>query len=105
MGRTKIRHQTQEKKEKEMTPLINPKGQALRKWMLDLLGDRYPKHDQLLERLGYMLMTNQDLQDFGKMSIDLYEIGYLKCLADYKTKLDKLGIKVQMTTERPPIEN
>lgn len=80
--------------------LTNPRGQALRKWMSDLLKDRFPAHETLVERLGNQTLTNQDLQDLGKLAVDLFEVGYLKCMNDYKAKLDELGIKVTIVADR-----
>lgn len=81
--------------------LINPRGQALKKWMFEMLRERFVKHEMLLERLGHSMVTNQDLEAFGKLAVDLYEVGYLKCMNDYKKKLDELGIKVSIVAERP----
>lgn len=78
---------------------MNPKGQALKRWMVQLLDDRYPKHDQLIERLGAALATNQEVQDFGALAVDLFEIGYLRCMNDYRKKLDAMGVKVSIVPE------
>lgn len=81
--------------------LMNPRGQAIKKWASELLKDRYPKHDQFLERMSHAVVTDQDLQDFGKFAVDLFEVGYFKCMNDYKDSLKDLGINVTVVPERP----
>jgi hypothetical protein len=75
---------------------MNPRKQAVRKWLNEMLRERYPKHDNLVERMGHYLVTEKDLEDFNKFVADLYEMGYLKCLNDYKAKLKELGLNVKV---------
>ncbi len=103
MGIARLRHpQEKEKKEEKVSAfnqLINPRGTALKKWMMDLLKERYPQHEPMIERIGHQFASDAELHAFGKMEVDLFEIGYLKCMNDYKKKLDELGVKVTVVPE------
>jgi hypothetical protein len=83
-----------------MDKMVNPRGAAAKKWLSELLKDRYPNHDQIVERISNVIVTDQDMQNFGKLAVDLYEVGYIKCMNDYKRKLDELGIKVSIVPEK-----
>ena len=77
--------------------MLNPRKFALRKWLVDLIGEnRFSKHDQIVERLGTALSTAKDTEDFGKFAVDVYEAGYMKCLVDCQKKLEGLNIKINL---------
>lgn len=78
--------------------LMNPRRQMLRKWLISVLGDRYAKHDPIVERIGAALVTQKDAEDFGKLVAEIYEVAYMKCLNDYKVKLADLNINVTLTS-------
>jgi hypothetical protein len=81
---------------------MNLKGQALKKWMSELLKERYKNHELIIERVSHSITTDKDIQDFARVVVDLYEMGYLKCLNDYKGKLQELGIGVSVIPEKKP---
>jgi len=79
----------------------NPKGFAIRKWLADLLGNDYTAHDQLVERISASLVTQKDLEDFGKLIGCVYSAGFMKAFNDYKGQLEKLGLNINLTVEDP----
>lgn len=76
-----------------MSYLSNPKANYVQKSMFQILQDRYTKHQDIVERVGVSLLTDKDVQAFLQMAIEIYEIGYLKAVGDYKEQLEKMGIK------------
>ncbi len=70
---------------------------ALKKFMVQILENKYKPYDDLLDRTTFFLVTDKDLMLFSKMIGDVYEQGYLKAVADYKEQLDKLGMSVKIT--------
>lgn len=72
----------------------NPRGMALKKFMFDLLKEKYGQHDDLLDRIASFLVTEKDLIAYSKMVSDIYEVGYHKAVADYKEQLADMGIGV-----------
>ena len=75
----------------------NQKIIALKKFMIQILGQKYPIYDELVQRSTFNLVTDNDLTSFGKMISDIYETGYMKAVADYKDQLAKLGINVKIS--------
>lgn len=80
--------------------ILNPRKYAIRKWLSDIMGNRYVPHDPIVERVSASLTTNKDGEDFGKFVMAVYEAGYAKCLNDYKEKLEAMGIKVSMSSNQ-----
>jgi len=85
-----------EKDSNVMKYMANPRGFTLRKWLLQILQNRFEKHESIVERLGGSMATDGDLQAFGRLATELYEVGYLKAVNDYKEQFEKLGIKVNI---------
>lgn len=77
----------------------NPKGFAIRKWLADLLQSDYTAHDQIVERISASLVTQKDLEDFGKLIGCVYSAGFMKAFNDYKDQLEKLGLNINLTVE------
>ena len=50
----------------------NPRGMALKKFMFDLLKEKYGQHDDLLDRIASFLVTEKDLIAYSKMVSDKY---------------------------------
>ncbi|NIQ14597.1 MAG: hypothetical protein GTO02_09405 [Candidatus Dadabacteria bacterium] len=74
----------------------NPKGIALKKFMVQAMGDKANPYDDLITRLGTSIVTDTDLKIFGEMVNDLLSIGYNKAVDDYRQQLNKLGIEVSL---------
>ena len=77
----------------------NAQGIALRKHMFSILKDRYPKHDEFIERLAFNLQTQKDFERFNNFIADLYEMGYFKATEDYREVLEKVGYDVQVVPQ------
>lgn len=76
--------------------LQNPKTMVLRKFMVEVLGNKISNYEDLLTRIGVNLVTESDLQAFTLMINDILGVGYLKCVADYRTQLHDMGIEVNI---------
>jgi hypothetical protein len=83
-----------------MSYLTNPKGFVLRKFVFDMLKERYQRHEKLLERVGHYLVTEADIKEFGQLLTDIYEVAYLKAVADHKDALARIGLKVNVVPEK-----
>ena len=77
----------------------NPKNIALRKFMMQVMGNKANTYDDLFTRLGTSLVTDNDLKIFGEMVNDILSIGYRKAIDDYRDQLKKLGIEVSLITK------
>jgi hypothetical protein len=72
----------------------NPRGVALKQHLSAILKDRAPKHADIAERLSHAIQTDRDLEAFGALVVDLYEIGYFQALDQYRDLLKQLGYNV-----------
>jgi hypothetical protein len=75
----------------------NPGGLLLKQHLSVILQNRFPKYLELLERVGFALQTDSDMQLFGQLVADIYEIGYTKAMQDFQGEVQKLGYNVKIT--------
>jgi len=76
----------------------NPKAFTLKRWFIELLQNRYAKHDQIIERVALGLSTDVDVKDFGALVAEVFEAGYYKAVEDYKEQAKKAGMDVKVVT-------
>jgi len=81
--------------------MANPQTFAIKKYMAEILKDKYPTHEVIIERIAVILATARDYEAFGKLIGDLYETAYLKAVNDHKDALAKVGLKVSVVPEKP----
>jgi hypothetical protein len=74
----------------------NPRAFTLKQWLAQILNNRYPEYDNLMERVATSLVTDKDMEEFGKVLMTIYETGYYKAVRDYKQECQKLGITVNV---------
>jgi hypothetical protein len=72
----------------------NPKAFTLKKWFYDLLKMNYSSHDAIIERVATSLTTDKDLEDFGKLVGQIFEMGFRKAIDEYAKEAEKMGLKV-----------
>jgi len=77
----------------------NPRSHVLKKTMYDILRDRYGKNEQIIDRLGANLVTENDIKSFMVLIGDIYEIAYLKAVEDHKSQLEKLGLSAKIVAQ------
>jgi hypothetical protein len=77
--------------------LQNQKTITIKKFIMQILAEKYLHYDDLLDRMAFFLITDKDLHLFGQMIGDVYEKGYMKAVADYKEQIDKMGLNVKIT--------
>jgi hypothetical protein len=82
-----------------MIPGSNMLQYAAKKYLFDLLQEKYGEHEMIIARTTHYLATEKDVYDFTKMVADAFERGYLKAVADYKDQLTKLGYQVKVVPE------
>lgn len=84
-----------------MKYMSNPKAFTLKRWFDSLKVDVAP-HDIIIERVATSLTTDKDLEDFGKLVGQVYELGYRKAVEDYREQVEKLGLKINIIPPPPP---
>jgi hypothetical protein len=78
--------------------LKNNRNIYFKKYVLDILENKYSKHEKLVDRVLYFL-SDSDLKDFSSFLADVYESAYLKCVEDHKKSLEKVGYKVNIVPQ------
>lgn len=76
----------------------NPRSHYIKKSMFEVLQERYSQNEQIIERLGAVLVTESDLQAFMKMIGDIYESAYMKAVNDHKVQLEKAGLVAKIVS-------
>ena len=84
-----------------MRYMSNPKGFTLKKWFAEILKEKYPPHESIIERVGTSLVTEKDLQDLGKLITEVYEVAYMKAINDYREQFEKMGVKINIVPQKP----
>lgn len=74
----------------------NPRGWQLKKTMYEFLKERYPKNEDIIERMGHHLITEKDAKAFMQLMMDVYEVGYMTAVDQHREELAKLGVKVNV---------
>lgn len=75
----------------------NPHSFVLKKYMFDLLKDKYGDHEPIINRLSSYLIVKDDIEAFGRLMATLYEAGFLRAVEQYQSGLEKSGYRVSIT--------
>ena len=76
------------------------KQYVVKKYLFDLLQEKYAPNQTFIDRITHYLVTDQDMQDFTKMFVDTFERGYLKAVNDYREQFKKIGYDVNIVPEK-----
>lgn len=79
--------------------MSNPRCFTLKKWFAELLKKNYMQHDEIVERVSTSLLTDKDVESFGKVVMSVYEAGYKKAVEDYRSQFEKMGVKINIGQE------
>jgi hypothetical protein len=72
----------------------------IKKTIFELIQERYPQNEQIIERVAAALTTEKDVKDFFKLVSDIYEMAYLKSVKDHREALEKMGLAVSVRAEK-----
>ena len=87
----------EEKKPNNLLKYVsNPRSFTLKRWFYELLHQKYAGHDNIVERVSTSLITDKDVEDFGRLVSEVYEAGYRRAVQDYQVQAEKLGIKIEV---------
>jgi len=64
-----------------------------------MLHSDYPQHDEIVERISTAMLTDKDVEKFGKLIMNIYETAYKKAVSDYKVEFEKMGVKISIGTQ------
>jgi hypothetical protein len=81
------------------------RGPVLKNFLGQLLQERVINHDELIDRIASVIVTEKDMTRFTQMAMDLYEKGYLKSVQDHSEELRKMGVKVEIIPTKSPADS
>ena len=90
--------ENESKKSNFIRYMANPRSFTLKKWFAELLKAEYMQHDEIIDRIASSLTTEKDLEQFGKLVSNIYEMAYKKAVEDYVKEAEKLGVKVSIVS-------
>jgi hypothetical protein len=76
--------------------LRNPNEIYIKKYIFDILQEKYGKHEKFVEQFSKKITSKEELEDFGKLIAEIYECGFLKAFNDYKKQIEKFGYKIEI---------
>lgn len=78
----------------------NPQAFAVRKYLFEMLQERYSRNADYIERLSAGVTTKGDYEALGSLMADVYEAGFVRAVDQYKEQLAKMGMKVNVVPEK-----
>lgn len=82
--------------------ITNTRLFVIRKWLFELVKEKFANHEEIAERISQAVATDRDLQAFGKLIGDIYEAGFMKAINDYREEFRRMGLDI---TIKPQIVN
>jgi hypothetical protein len=83
----------------------NPQAFAVRKYLFDMLKERYARNADYIERMAAGITTKGDYEAIGSLMADVYEAGFVRAVDQYKEQLAKMGMKVNVVAEKTPAKS
>ena len=80
----------------------NPQAVAIKRYLFEILKERYGKNEKFIDRLASNITTKEDYESLGAFITDIYEIGFLKAVKEYKEQFEKMGMRVNVVAEEKP---
>jgi len=85
--------------------LSNPMGHIVKKYLSEVLQEKFFQHEDVVERISRSLVTRGDMENFGKLVLAIYEAGFMKAVEDNKEAWERFGVKPiirESETATPP---
>jgi len=81
----------------------NPHSLAIRRYLFEVLKERYKKNESYIERIASSVAIKEDYEALGALVADVYESGFMKAVEQYKDQIAKMGYRVQVVPESKPV--
>jgi hypothetical protein len=78
----------------------NPQAVAIKRYLFELIKERYDRNKGYIERLSVSTLTREDYDALGRLLADVYESGFVRAVEQYKDQMSKLGLKVNIVAEK-----
>lgn len=80
----------------------NPQAITIKKYLFEILKERYPRNEKFIDRLAIGTSTKEDYEGLSMLIADIFETGFLRAVDQYKEHFDKMGMKVNIVSEEKP---
>lgn len=77
----------------------NPQAVAIKRYLFEMLKDRYRKNERYIDRVALSTVTREDYESLGALLADVYESGFMRAVEQYKENISRLGLKVEVVPE------
>lgn len=81
----------------------NPQAVAIKKYLFEMLKDRYGRSTKYIDRLALGTVTKEDYESLGVLLADVYESGFMRAVDQYKENISRLGLRVEVVPEERPM--
>lgn len=81
-----------------LNAISRPQSHLLKKYLSDLIGPNWAKHEEIVERIAPQLTLAKDLEAFGSLLLDVYKVAYEQCVQEHREQLKKAGLNVEINT-------
>ena len=71
----------------------------LRKYLYDILKERYAKHEKFIDKLAETIEKPEDVDAIAKFVVEIYEMAYIKSIHDNQQALEDRGFKAIIKAE------
>lgn len=79
--------------------LSNPYKTAVIQYAQQVMKDRYAKYHDIVLRASSTFVTQDEALRFAKMLVEIYEVGYLKAVDDYRQQVEAHGLQVRIKAD------
>ena len=79
--------------------LSNPFSTGAKKVFYEILGQKYGKHESVIENITENVANEKQYQEFGKLILDVYEAGFFKAIEQHKAALEQYGLKANIVAK------
>jgi hypothetical protein len=80
--------------------LSNPLSWGMKKYMFELLQERYSENEDIITRISDNILSEKDYKACGKLMVDVYEKGFKEALRQQKEELQKMGLDVNIASPK-----
>lgn len=87
-----------------MFPGINPFPTSLKKFLFEILGNKFEQHDIVIDKLCDNVSSPKEFERISKFIVAIYESGYLKSVEQHREILSKAGIETHVVAEKKQVE-
>lgn len=77
----------------------NLHSSAIKKYLFELLRNRYEKNEKFIDRISSTITTKEDYEDLGRLMADVFEAGFMKAYNEYKDQLAGMGLQVRIVAD------